>query len=654
MRKLLSLCFFVFLSLNLLSQESQITNFDPCYEEINDKLKKKFSIAFELFEKRDYHNSSLLLREIIKEEENFASANFLISVIGSYKQNQTIIEKYTLLTQKSCSDFHHPLYFYFKGVIDYSNDNYSSAIINFNKFFENYTERGIITDSIFTDCENYLEWSKFLDRIQKEKIPFNPYKIPELSTKDNEFFPSITMDGNRLYYNRRMDIRVDASETFFQQNNTEKRDLLCYSDKMENGGFSNFTILDDPFNFNSIQTSPSLRADNKVIFFSQCVNKRGDFDCDIYYSNLIDGYWSNAISLGEEVNRNDSWELQPCVSPNGRVLYFASNRPGGRGGYDIWIAYKQENGSWGRVQNAGQRINTELDEKSPFLHPDGVSLYFSSNGWKGMGGFDNFYIRLDKREMKTPMNMGTPMNTIKDEEGFVVDLNNRGYFASNGLNENVNSDIYTFDLYYEFHSLPTIITKGKVILVDDDYKNVSLELISLQDKKKNIYEVDERNGEFSLALKKDEPYIIKAKSEGYAFESRLINKYNAKDEIILEMSPLVIGEGYIINDILFETNSYDLNQESKDIIMEFVEYLNQYPRIRCTIEGHTDNIGNEGENLILSEKRAKAVADFIINSRIREDRINYKGYGSKQPIQDNSTPEKRALNRRTVFKIDAL
>src|SRR5690606_35815155 len=142
-------------------------------------------------------------------------------------------------------------------------------------------------------------------------------------------------------------------------------------------------------------------------------------------------------------------------------------------------------------------------------------------------------------------------------------------------------DIYTFDLYNDFHSLLTIIANGRVILIDDDYKNVSLELISSKDKKKISYEVDERNGEFSLALKKDEPYIIKAKSEGYSFESRLINKFNAKDEIILEMSPLVIGEGYIINDILFETNSYELSQESKDIIMEFVEYLNQYPRIRC-------------------------------------------------------------------------
>lgn len=654
MRKLLFLFFLIFISSNLLSQEMQITNFDPCYEDISDKLKKKFSKAFELFEKRDYHNSSLLLRELIKDEENFASAHFLISIIGSYKQNQTIVEKYTLLTQEACSDFHHPLYFYFKGVIDYSNENYSSATVNFNKFFENYTERGIITDSIFNDCENYLEWSKFLDRIQKEKIPFNPYKITELSTKDNEYLPSITMDGNRLYYNRRMDVRIDASESFFQQNNTEKRDLLCYSDKMDNGKFSNYTILDEPFNFNSIQSSPSLRADNKVIFFSQCEIKGGEFDCDIYYSKYLDGYWSNAISLGGDVNRSDSRELQPCVSPNGRVLYFVSNRPGGRGGYDIWIAYKQENGSWGRVQNAGVRINTEFDEKSPFLHPDGVSFYFSSNGWKGVGGFDNFYLRLDKKEMKTPINMGTPMNTDRDEEGFVVDLNNRGYFASNLMNEDGNWDIYTFDLYNDFHSLPTIIANGRVILIDDDYKNVSLELISLKDKKKIIYEVDERNGEFSLALKKDEPYIIKAKSEGYAFESRLINKFNAKDEIILEMSPLVIGEGYIINDILFETNSYELSQESKDIIMEFVEYLNQYPRIRCTIEGHTDNIGNEEENLILSEKRAKAVADFIINSRIREDRIKYKGYGSKQPIQDNSTPEKRALNRRTVFKIDAL
>lgn len=651
MRRLIFQALVLFLSLGAYSQEIELLNFDPCYESISDKTMKKFEKAFEYYKKNDFHRSSIILREIIAEEEDFASAYFLIALIGSYNQNQKIIEKYIPLVTRSCSDFHHPMYFYFKGLIDYSNERYSSAIESFNLFFDNYIDNQTIPDSIFNEVENYLEWSIFLDKTLNEKLPFNPIKVNEISTSNDEFFPYLTLDREMFFFTRRMEIKIEREESFFKQQDIIKKDMLCMAKRKLNGDYEIGKPLDEPFNLKSIQSNPSLTSDNREMFFTQCDNNYNGINCDIYYSQWLGDYWSKPINIGHEVNRPDTWESQPCISPNGKTLYFVSDRPGGIGGTDIWISYKQVNGSWGRVENAGSRVNTIGNEKSPFLHPDGNSLYFSSNGWKTIGGFDNFYIDLGDRNMKTPINLGYPINTKMDEDGIMVDINNQiSYLSTN----NYNWDIYSFYLIDRYSPLKTQLVRGRVKALEDDYKGVSIELLRFSDKKMIDYDINPKSGEFTLAVLEGEEYLIKAKSEGYAFESRIINKYNYSRNFILELSPLNLGDAYVINDILFETNSYDLTQEAKNIILEFVDYLNQYPKIRCTIEGHTDNIGCEEENLILSEKRAKSVADFIIKSRVREDRIQFKGFGSKKPIGDNLTPEGRAKNRRTLFRIDSM
>ncbi|MFA6806492.1 MAG: OmpA family protein, partial [Bacteroidales bacterium] len=288
---------------------------------------------------------------------------------------------------------------------------------------------------------------------------------------------------------------------------------------------------------------------------------------------------------------------------------------------------------------------------------DGISFYFLSSGWKGLGGYDIFYLNLEDKNMKRPVNLGYPINTEGDEEGIKLGLDNRlAYFASNKIGGEAKSNIYEFELEERFRPLKTKLLRGRVTDNSNDGIGAEIELRRISDKNQGNYEIDKQTGDFAIVVLEDEQYIVKAKKEGFGFESRLITKETIRGgrKIEMEIKELKVGEGYVIKDILFASNSYEITIQSQQVIDAFIEYLNEYPKIRCTIEGHTDNTGKEEDNQILSENRAKAVADYIIKSRIREDRIKYKGYGSKQPFTNNSTEESKAKNRRTVFKIDSM
>ncbi len=308
-------------------------------------------------------------------------------------------------------------------------------------------------------------------------------------------------------------------------------------------------------------------------------------------------------------------------------------------------------------------INTSKNEKSPFIHSDSHTLYFASQGHAGLGGYDIFYSKSDDdlEEWGEPVNIGYPINTDKDEIGLFVSLNGKkGYFNSNKLRGMGGWDLYEFDLYEAARPDKVALLKGTLVDENNEVvRDAVLEVKNLKTKEVARVHVDSETGEFAtvVRIKEEENIILKVKKEDAAFTSKFVDakdpEGNGVVEANLEVSPIKVGKEYRLNDIFFTSNSYALSENAMQIIDEFILFLNDHPRVKVDIQGHTDNIGKPEDNLVLSKNRAKVVYEYIVNHGVNASRLNHHGYGEQRPIAANSSESGRAKNRRTVFVITA-
>ncbi|MFZ4564598.1 MAG: OmpA family protein, partial [Bacteroidales bacterium] len=380
--------------------------------------------------------------------------------------------------------------------------------------------------------------------------------------------------------------------------------------------------------------------------------------CDIYYSENVNGDWSPIKSVSNKINLPGSWESQPTISADGRTLYFVSDRSGGFGGYDIYRSIKSESGEWGTPINLGPLINSTGNEKSPFFHPDEKTLYFSSDGWMGLGGYDIFYSKLDDHGLWTkPKNIGYPINSPDDEVGFFVSTDGmQGFFASNKFNGKGGWDLYSFELYDAARPEKVLLIRGNI---KSEYSaepvKAHIELKNLDTKKISNIPMDSVTGNYVAVAPFNSDYIMTVKKEGHVYESRYIAKvdsmFKLPARIDIEMKPIELNKSYRINDIYFPFNSFDLTMESKAVLDQLIDFLSESQNISIQIQGHTDNIGNDASNLKLSESRAHSVYNYLIEKGIAEKRLTYKGFGKAMPVAENDSEEGRARNRRTVFVI---
>jgi outer membrane protein OmpA-like peptidoglycan-associated protein len=277
----------------------------------------------------------------------------------------------------------------------------------------------------------------------------------------------------------------------------------------------------------------------------------------------------------------------------------------------------------------------------------------------GLGGYDIFRSKMDENgNWGKPVNLGFPINTEADEVGFFVSTDGqRGYFASNKLNHGAGGfDIYSFDLYQEARPDKVYFQKGDINGPENnDVISATIEVKDAVTNKISKIDVDSVTGEYAFIVNMDHDLLVSIKKEGYAFESQYVSAKDTNNlevkKVDMELKKLEVGGQYTINDILFATNSYDINDTIKTVLTEFSKYLEENPKLIVALQGHTDNIGDHESNMTLSENRAKAVADYLASLGISRSRISYKGFGETKPIADNKTEEGRAKNRRTVFVV---
>jgi outer membrane protein OmpA-like peptidoglycan-associated protein len=326
---------------------------------------------------------------------------------------------------------------------------------------------------------------------------------------------------------------------------------------------------------------------------------------------------------------------------------------------DIWKTILNEDGDWSEPVNLGDSINTPEDEMSPFIHPDNQTLYFASTGWMGMGNFDLYYSRKNASgNWGSPVNLGYPINTFQEESYLIVNAKgNTAYFSTERPGSR-RKDIYTFELYELAKPVVTTYVKGKVYDAETDRPiEAKLQLIDI-DRNEIVTETwsNSEDGEYLVCLPVEKNYSLNISKDDHLFHSENFSLKNLTDPsrpyiIDVKMRPIKVGEKTVLRNIFFDTDKYDLKPESLSELNKLVEFMNKNSRIKVEIGGHTDNVGSDEYNQILSENRAKAVYDYLIEHNINSSRLSYKGYGKSMPVSTNDTDDGRAMNRRTEMKI---
>jgi flagellar motor protein MotB len=354
------------------------------------------------------------------------------------------------------------------------------------------------------------------------------------------------------------------------------------------------------------------------------------------------------------------WESTPSITADGNVLYFSSNRTGGLGGKDIWYSKMKADGTWAIPVNMGKTINTEGNEMSPFIHFDGKTLYFASDGRPGMGGYDLYMSRMkDDSTWSEPRNLGYPINTYNDEMGLIIDVTGKtAYFSTKRENGN-GKDIFYFTLDESIQPDPVSYLKGKVTDKETGkLLKASYELINLSTNKVTVMNTTDEDGSFLVCIPSGYNYGINVSKTGYLFYSEnfmLEGKHTVMEPLVkkIALSPVKVGEKMLLSNVFYEIDAWELKKESMQELNNLADLLFSNIDVVVEIGGYTDSTGTDEYNLTLSEKRAISVVNYLISKGVSSDRLKYKGYGNKFPVGDNITSEGRKLNRRTEVKIIA-
>lgn len=521
--------------------------------------------------------------------------------------------------------------------------DYQDASMNFKKYL------GLIHDTAGLPYQIKLLSSSIRFALEqlKNKEAKQPKKLAgPVNTDDDEYFPSLSVDGSVLVFTRQT---KDHDNT-----KTPQEDLFYVT--FQDTGYRVPKPFPFPINTTGNEGTQSLSQDGRIMFFTACNRPDTKGGCDIYYCIKSGDAWSDPVNLGYPVNSR-YWESTPFLAQDGKRLFFASNRPGGFGGMDIWQVTLKSDRRWSAPMNLGIPINTPLDEMSPMLLVDGKTLFFASNGHIGMGGFDLYKYDLSKMgKSYDPENLGYKVNTCYNEDGLTVNADlNLGLFASN-RDSLTGKDIYQVDMS-PYIPVSTILTLSGSVKdrISGLPVGAKIDVQPHGDTLVSSVEADPVTGIYLLGIPERPSYRIGASHPGYLPYSQFyINdtlSKNSKIQHAINLEPIQPGAVIVLQNIFFALDSYELLSESEKDLEEILTIFNQNPGIVIEISGYTDTTGTDDYNLILSQKRAESVMTYLINHKINSDQLKAKGYGRFNPIATNETEEGRSLNRRTEMKV---
>lgn len=508
--------------------------------------------------------------------------------------------------------------------------------------------------------------------------------IEELNTPYDDYCASISADGSVMFLNSRKPETTGGSK-----NNNDDYYSDIYFSSFENGQWSSPLQMGSPLNTDGDDECVALSGDAQNLFLV----RENAGSKDIFSSELIGSLWLGPKELERQSINTEYNETHASFSHDNIKIYFVTDNPyANKGGTDMFFSgrinarHKEE---WGKAFTAGSELNTTHNEGSIFFHPDGKTIYFSSQGHNSMGGYDVYKSVREAGRWSTPVNLGYPVNTVYDEKYISVSASGKhAYVTSNRKKEGLGGyDIFkvtflgpekpmivdsedqllasrattifesTLEAPVTIEAKNLTVLKGRIL---DEFTNEAVSAkIEIVDNGKNelisTFNSNSETGKFLVSLPSGKNYGIAVIAEDYLFYSENFNLPEMSDYQLVKkeihLQNVCIGCKIILRNVFFDTGKFALRPESSTELERLLKLLNDIPRIKVEISGHTDNTGSEPLNLQLSENRAKSVVDYLVKKGIESNRVMYKGYGSSEPVASNDTYQGRQLNRRTEFKI---
>lgn len=599
------------------------------------KAEKLYYKADKKYKERDFRSALELLEEAASKDPDFFEAyarmGSLYNALGQLDSVYSKFEHYLKVAPDPISSVLEKM-----AYMAFDKGDYQFSTNYLELFLDRVPEKR--QDREITLLSHSLSFaSKELDNPRKIVITELP---EEVNRFDLQYLPTMTVDKNTLIYTKR---------------NVPSDDEDIVVSYFLNGKWSLAQSISGRINTSLNEGACTISADGRTMIFTACDRKNSYGSCDLFLSRKTGENWSRPKNLGKTVN-SKYWESQPSLSADGSTLYFVSNRPGGYGGRDIWVT-RSVNDRWTTPKNLGKEVNTFKDETTPFIHFSGQSLFFSSNGIPGMGGFDLFKtIKTDTSWMK-PVNLGYPINSFRDEVALLVSSEGEEGFFAKEIQKGrdiIDSKIVSFRLPERIRPPKSSYVVGKVVgeAMQKPLK-ASIQVVDLLSGEV-LYSnfSDSLTGQFYMVLPTDRELGGYVKKKGYLYEDFSFRTgVDCSDSLLIELARIAVGKSLVLRNIYFETNSYLLDEKSEVEINNVLNLLDANPGIIIQIEGHTDNVGGDDYNLTLSEQRAREVYKALLSKGIIEERLSYKGYGATQPLLPNNSILNRQSNRRIEFRV---
>lgn len=508
--------------------------------------------------------------------------------------------------------------------------------------------------TLIEEVNNNIITCKFGMEAVKHPVNMNPINMGSaINSEHDEYLATLTADEQEIIYTVRRPRDENTACVFC------KTEEDFYWSKKADNQWQPRKSMETPINSSYNEGAQSISPDGHYLFYTLCNSDQGYGSCDLYWAKRIGNRWSRPRNFGNPVN-SSFWESQPTIAPDGKTIYFASNRPGGYGGLDLWKTTMTSEGTFSEPVNLGSSINTENDETAPFIHPDGSTIYFASNGHPGMGGRDLFFATLlADSSWNKPVNLGYPINTPADELNiFINATGDVAYYASDKDGGEGGLDLYYFILDEHLRPTPVTYMKGKITDKESGKPlEANIELIDLN-KSKTITSTisDPETGEFLACILTGSNLMLNISHPFYLFYSENFKLTETADSLKPFLKDIYLqkpqtGSSIVMRNIFFDFNQSTLQPESFIELDYLVEFLKNNKEIKIEISGHTDNQGSDDINDKLSLERAQSVYNYVVSKGISLERLTYKGYGKRKPIADNDTEEGRAQNRRTEITI---
>ena len=616
------------------------------YSTQNKKAIKAYQASENYLVRRQWEQVIILLEEAVAKDANFLEARIRLATAYRAIGNMTKAVMHLEAAANPKKGTPAPESLFALGELYWQLGRYQEAQNKLKAFLAT----GPRQKPLLAAANHMLKGTAFALEQMQNPQPFDPEPLPEQVNKfPLQFFPALTVDERTLIFTGR------------QGNDPRDLEDLYIVKKNEQGVWSAPEPLSDVINTEYNEGTASVSADGRTLIFTACQGRRSYGRCDLYISHKRGEDWSEPQNLGAAVN-SKFWESQASLSADGRTLYFVSDRPGGKGGRDIWVSHRNEAGEWLAAENVGAPINTPGEEMSPFIHANGQTLYFSSNGHIGMGGFDLLMAeKEDEGHWQEPRNLGYPINTHEDQFSLFVTADGAcGYYTHetsyNG--EPVSGKLYQFTLPESIRVRNrSSYVSGRIF--DADTKKplgAEVQLFNLNSQQlEQQVAADTASGLYYMVLTEGAPYALYVNHPGYLFKSLSFER--APEEALKPVSldvyldPIRSGTITRLSNIFFDTDKHEVKAKSETELQRVVKFLAQNPAVRIEIGGHTDDVGSPAYNQQLSEKRAQAVLQWLVKAGAPANQLKAKGYGQTKPQVQNTSEVNRQQNRRIEFRV---